>query len=133
VAAAKPHCPSGLDERFAPHPSPCVAGNDAPLVAERATPRWRIATEGGDAHADVGGRRPFGLQHRELDRTAGTSTRWRPDSMPPGASGDWNERSASAPVRLRRRNDAPLVDDRAATRGRIAIEGSDAHAGVKST
>jgi len=44
---------------------------------------------------------------------------------------DWPEPFASARARLRSRNDAPLIGERAATRGRIATEGGDEHAGVK--
>jgi hypothetical protein len=32
-----------------------VAGNDAPLIGERAATRGRIAMEGGDEHAGVTG------------------------------------------------------------------------------
>jgi hypothetical protein len=41
--------------------------------------------------------------------------------------------SASPPLlaRLRRRNDAPPIDERAATRGRIATKGGHERAGVK--
>jgi hypothetical protein len=39
-----------------------------------------------------------------------------------------DERFASAPTRLSRPNAAPLIGERAATRGRVAMEGGDEHA-----
>jgi hypothetical protein len=45
-----------------PHPAASVAGNDAPLVDERAATRGRSATEGGDEHAGVNGRYPIERQ-----------------------------------------------------------------------
>jgi hypothetical protein len=50
--SAKPHCPTGVDERFA---SARVRlrrrPNDSPLIGERAATCGRIATDAGDEHA----------------------------------------------------------------------------------
>jgi hypothetical protein len=48
------HCPWDWMSISPPRP-PFVAGNDAPLVAERAATRGRSATGGGDEHAAVKG------------------------------------------------------------------------------
>jgi hypothetical protein len=61
-----------------PHAPAHVAGNDAPLIGERAATRGRSVMEAGGEHTGVKGRHPFVLQPREPDRPAGTSTRWRP-------------------------------------------------------
>jgi hypothetical protein len=42
-----------------PHAPASAAGNDAPLIAERAATRGRSETEGGDEQAGVKRRYPF--------------------------------------------------------------------------
>jgi hypothetical protein len=56
-----------------------VAGHDAPLIDERATPRCRIATEGGDAHAGVKRALPVRVPASRTGSNAGTSTRLATD------------------------------------------------------
>jgi hypothetical protein len=45
-----------------PHPSAFVAGNDAPLINERAATRERGATERGDEQGGAKRRCPFEIQ-----------------------------------------------------------------------
>jgi hypothetical protein len=59
VAVAKPHCPSGLDERFVSHSAAPASARAARLVRERAAMRGRIATEGGDKRAGAKKGHPF--------------------------------------------------------------------------
>jgi hypothetical protein len=60
-----------------PHSAAFVAGHDAPLIGDAPRRACASTMEGGDEHADVGGRRPFGLQPREPYRAAAP----RPDGV----------------------------------------------------
>jgi hypothetical protein len=53
LAPLEPRCTKGLMSISRPHAATVVAGNDAPLIAERAATRGRIATEGGDERGGV--------------------------------------------------------------------------------
>jgi hypothetical protein len=68
--SAELRCPRGWTSVSRPHASAFVAGNDAPLVGERAATRGRSATEGGDERGGVKDRSPFAQQPREPDRMA---------------------------------------------------------------
>jgi hypothetical protein len=114
-------------------PGVLCAATDAPLIGERAqragASRWKVALS-----APVRGERyPFERQPREPDRKAGTPTPLAATGAPkstasqPHCPMELDERLASAPVRLPRRNDAPLIVERAAMRGRVAMECGDAH------
>jgi hypothetical protein len=98
------------------HPSASVAGSDAPLIGERAQ-RGRIAMEGDD------------------ERGGGNSTllvgapAWR---TPAANDATRDAHACRTHARLHRRNDAPLIGERAATRRRSAMGCGDAHVGVKS-
>jgi len=65
---AEPRCRRGWISASRPQPSAPVAGNDAPLIGERAATRGRGASECGE-RAVVRQTSSFGFQPRKLDRT----------------------------------------------------------------
>jgi hypothetical protein len=91
-----------------------VAGHDTPLIAERAA---RAATEGGDERT--------GARRDQFQRQFANAR---------GERRDQGARSSRADRRMwdgmRAGGDAPLIDERAATRGRLATEGGDEAAGA---
>jgi hypothetical protein len=97
------------------HPPASISGNDAPLIGARAATLGRGATEGGDEHGGV---------RRALIRSSSGSSE---PLCPMGLA----EYFASAPGPSVARHHAPLIDERAASRGRAATEGGDEHAGAK--
>jgi hypothetical protein len=106
---------------------PASPGNDAPLISERAASRGRIATEGGDEHA--GEKRALSRPRRDergmcFVRKYGIHTVSLAVAEPRAAWG-WTSVSPAP-------NDAPLIDERAATRRSIAAEDGDEHAGGKT-
>jgi hypothetical protein len=130
-----------------PHPAAFVAGNDAPLISERAATRGRIATEGGDAHAHVrrtsSVRAPAsrtgphgGNRRRPLDRVKRVGTLALLAAAV--ASANVTQRNARGERRDQGRArssmthsyafvahyDAPPIDERAATRRRDHLSGS---------
>ena len=98
--------------------------------------RYNYRASGGIAHE-------IATPAREPDRTAGNLTRWRPRDrlkracQNPAPTTRFESRKRDERLfrartrRLRRHHDAPLIDQRAATRGRRATEGGDGRAGVK--
>jgi len=81
-----------------------VAGNDAPRIGERAATGGRIATDGGDAHAGAKRRYPLARQLRKRPRRAtGPGTLTVVSTLVACVAGT-------------------LIGERAATRGRIAME-----------
>jgi hypothetical protein len=90
---------------------PSVAGHDAPLIGERAETRGRSATK-------VAMSAPAANDHDQ--GRARSSMTSRPMSIAPAHT--------AAPVTV---NDAPLIGERAATRGRITTKGGDVHIGVE--
>jgi hypothetical protein len=125
VAAAEPRCPEGTGRGFRDSPR---RRNGAPLIAERAATRGRVVMEGRDEHA--GAERAWSVRaptcRTPLRRTTRPGTRtlvadlraWGLDERPRAAL-------------LVAGNDAPLIDEHAATRGSSATEGGDEHAGAK--
>jgi hypothetical protein len=117
--------------RLSVHRSACVAGNDVPLIGERAATRGRSATEGGDEHAGM--RRTLSLRASapgDWIGTTGTSTCWRvPERFETPARPNDATRDAHGPRRPQRPSglntfasafvaghDAPRIGERAATR-----------------
>jgi hypothetical protein len=96
------------------HAGALVAGTM--LIDERAATRG-VATEGGDERA--GARRALSVRDPVL---------WQPRSRT--ARGDWASVARPHSPTPSTANDAPLIAARAATRGRIATGGGDAHDGV---
>jgi hypothetical protein len=92
---------------------PLVAGNGAPLISGCAATRGRSATQGADECAEVEERSPFELQPRERRYSRRASSSVYPAAFVAG-------------------HDAPLIGERAAARGRIAMEGGDARGSAKS-
>jgi len=100
----------------------------------RARQYTRSPSSPGRARWGEAGVIPFALQPQASDRTAGTLTRWRPPERPAANDDQGRARSsmtthAAAHVASR---DAPLIGERAATRGRGATEGGDEHSWVRS-
>ena len=89
------------------------------LIGERAATRGRVAMEGGDERGGANGGYSFALQPLEPDRPAEPRAVGGA-ALPEGL----DERFASAPVLFVAGNDAPLIGERAATRGRSATEGA---------
>jgi hypothetical protein len=87
-----------------------VAATDAPRIGERAAKGGRGAMECGDERA--------GAKRRCSVRAPSLLVLRAPTFI-------------LRLSRLRRRNDAPLIGERAARRGRAAMEAGDEHAGVK--
>jgi len=100
-----------------PYPAACVAGNDAPRVNERAATRGRVAMEVAMSTATPKMESP--APPREPERPRRTT-------RPGTAHGRQYTRPPSLPG-----IDAPLIGERAATRGRNATESGDEGAGVE--
>jgi len=114
-----------------PHPPAPIAGNDAPLIGERVTTCGRSEAESSDERAACeAGVISLCSSPREPDRTAWTMSRWRPPE--PHRPRDWISARRPHKAACVAGHDAPLIDERAATRGRSATEGSDERGGVKS-
>jgi hypothetical protein len=135
--------------------------HDAPPIGERAATRGRLAAEGGDEHAGVrrsGIRSSSSSANRATRqrpppqrprRTTRPGTRTLVDDMPPDVrahtggdtwarhrwtsdQGGWMSVSRPHSGAFIARHDPPLIGERAATRGRSAMEGGDEYAAVKS-
>jgi hypothetical protein len=94
---------TGLAFRVRPHRDSAVARHDAPLIDERAASRRRTATEDGDERSGA---------TRRIRSSSRLANRIEP-------------RNLDEFVGYYAPHDAPLIDERAATRGRVATEGGD--------
>jgi len=103
-----------------PHATAFVARNDASPIGEGAATRGRRATEGGDERA--GARRALSVRDPTLQRLA-----------QPHCPNDWINLSRPHPPAVVARHDAPLIGERAATRGRVATEGGKERGGAKGS
>jgi hypothetical protein len=116
-----------------PHSAAHVAANDAPLIDERAATRGRGATECGDGHA--GAKRALSVRTAPSRTGSNGGQResfvWQ--SAEPHCPRRPDEHFASALARPLAGSDAPLIGERAATRGHFATEGGHERAGVKRT
>ena len=88
-----------------------AAGNDAPLIAERAAARGRVAPEGGDEALKIAlsGRAPA---LRTVTRANVSQRSARGSQRDPG-------HATAHPSAFVAGNDAPLIAERAATRGAL--------------
>jgi hypothetical protein len=126
--------PAGKPAAPRPHPSP---GHDAPLIGERAATRGRSAMERGDERAGV--KRVIRSCFSLANGSDGGNRDPMAATRPPKRVGQTDDAEPatrlSSPVFCAApspaHHDAPLIAERAATRGRGAMEGGDAHADVK--
>jgi hypothetical protein len=94
------------------HSPACVADNDAPLIGERAATRGRTAMGSGDEHGIVKRESRAHEPHRARNLDASPMTQHCPR--------DWmSVRGRTHPSH--RRHDARLIDERAATAGKVAM------------
>jgi hypothetical protein len=110
MAVGGAHCPTVLGERFPRHPAASVAHHDAPLNAERVATHGRGATESDVEHAGVPAART-GSNGGSPRGLASVSRTYSPTCVA--------------------HHDASLAGERAATRGRSAMEGGGERAVVK--
>ena len=102
-----------------PHRSACIAGQRR--AAHRTASRGRSATESGYAHR---------CEKALSDRAAGPLTRSTAGGRT--SRGDWTGVSRSNLAACVVGNDAPLIGERAATRGRCTTASGDEQAGTKT-
>jgi hypothetical protein len=117
--SAEPQCPRRMDGGSHPH-SPASA---APMMCRSSA----NAPQRAGASQRKGGDERGGVRHASSVRDP---VLWQPRSRTFRAGATSVPRPHAAAFVAG--NDAPLIDERAARRGRIATKGGDEHAGVKS-